>query len=170
MTMAKTALGTERVKIVEPHTLDARRNKLSEEISHRAYEMFENNGRKFGHDLEDWFNAESEILPPFDLRMRESGDSLTVEAKVPGFTPNDLAVSLEPWQLTISGEKETKEEQTKGEEIYQGQCSKQLIRVIDLPSEINSSKATATFKDGLLVIMLPKATVATSASCAAAAA
>jgi len=167
MTIAKTALEAERVKIVEPHTLDARLNKLSEEISHRAYEIFENNGRRFGHDLEDWFNAESEILPPFDLGIRESVDSLTVEAKVPGFRPNDLAVSLEPWQLTISGEKETKEEQTKGEEIYQGQYSKQLIRVIDLPSEINSSKATATFKDGLLVIMLPKAAEAASACCAA---
>jgi hypothetical protein len=32
----------------------------------------------FGHALEDWFEAESEILPPFELRIKETNDALTV--------------------------------------------------------------------------------------------
>jgi len=37
--------------------------------------------------------------------------------------------------------KETKEEQKKDKSVYQEQTSEQLLRVIDLPAEIDSSKA-----------------------------
>jgi hypothetical protein len=34
---------------------------IEEQIRRRAYEMYEARGREDGHDLEDWFRAESEI-------------------------------------------------------------------------------------------------------------
>jgi HSP20 family protein len=163
-TATQTALEPIEVKIVEPQTLVERLNKLSERISRRAYELFESNGSTFGHDLEDWFKAESEILQPFDLRIKEKNDSLTIEAQVPGFTVRDLEVSLEPWRLTISGQKETKEEQKSADATYQERSSEQLLRVIDLPSEIDSAKARATLKNGLLEITIPKSTKAAAAT------
>lgn len=159
-TATQTALEPIEVKIVEPQTLVERLNKLSKRISRRAYEIFEGNGKMFGHDLEDWFKPESEILQPFDLRIKEKNDSLTVEAKVPDFSAKDLEVSLEPWRLTISGQKETKEEQKKDNATYQERRSEQFLRVIELPSEIDSAKARATLKNGLLEISIPKATKA----------
>ena len=80
--------------------------------------------------------------------MAETDDAVTVEADVPGFGAKNLQVSLEPWRLTISGTKETKEEHE--------QFSEQLLRVIDLPSEIDSARATATLKNGILEIKIPK--------------
>jgi len=162
-TAAQTALEPTQVKIVGPQTLLDRFQKLSEQISRRAYEIFEGGGRPFGQDLENWFRAESEILHPVHLRLSEAEDALTVEAEVPGFTPKDLEVSFEGKRLTISGKKETKEEQKKGTTLYQEQCSNQLLRVIDLPSEVDSAKATATLKNGLLEISVPKAAKATAA-------
>jgi HSP20 family protein len=156
MTVTQMALGPNQVKIVEPVRLLERFNKLSEQISRRAYEIFEGNGKTFGHDLEDWFKAESEILHPVHIRMAEKDDVLTVEAEVAGFSAKDLEVSVEPWRLTIRGKKETKQEQKEGKTIYQEQCSNELLRLIDLPSEIASAKATATLKNGLLEINLPK--------------
>lgn len=88
--------------------------------------------------------------------MTERDDALTVEAEVPGFSAKDLEVGLEPCRLTISGKKETKEEHKKGKTIYQEQCSDQLLRVIDLPTEIDSAKATATLNNGILEINIPK--------------
>ena len=111
----------------------------------------------FGRDLEDWFKAESEILPPLQLRIKEKEASLTIEAETPGFSAKDLEVSLDPWRLTISGKKDTKEEQKKGQTTYQEQSTNELLRVIDLPSEIDSTRAIATLKNGLLEIGLPKA-------------
>ncbi len=160
MAMTQTAFEPTQVKIVEPRTLLDRFNKLSEQISRRAYEIFEKRGKTFGHDLEDWFEAESEILPPFQLRIKETDDALAVEAETPEFSAKELEVSLEPWRLTISGKKESKEEQKKRETIYQEQRTDDLLRVIDLPSEIDSAKATATLKHGLLEIKLPKVTKA----------
>ena len=160
VTATQKALEPSQVRIVEPQSLVERLNKLSERISRRAYEIFEGNGKMFGHDLEDWFKAESEILQPFDLRIKEQNDSLTIEANVPGFSAKDLEVSLEPWRLTISGQKETKEEQKRDKATYQEQSSEQLLRVIDLPSEIDGAKAKATLKNGLLEINIPKASKA----------
>jgi HSP20 family protein len=156
MAVTQTALEPSQVKIVEPRALLDRFNKLSEQISRRAYEIFEQRGKTFGHDLEDWFEAESQILPPFQLRIKETNDALTVEAETPEFSAKELEVSLEPWRLTISGKKEAKEEQQKGETIYQEQRTNELLRVIDLPAEIDSAKATATLKNRLLEINLPK--------------
>lgn len=157
MSVTQTASVPTQVKIVEPQTFGERLNKLTEQISRRAYEIFEENGKVFGRDLEDWFKAESEILPPLQLRIKEKEDSLTIEAETPGFSAKDLEVSLEPWRLTISGKKETKEEQKKGQTTYQEQSTNELLRVIDLPSEIDSTRAIATLKNGLLEIKLPKA-------------
>jgi HSP20 family protein len=156
MAVTQTALEPSQVKIVEPRALLDRFNKLSEQISRRAYEIFEQRGKTFGHDLEDWFEAESQILPPFQLRIKETNDALTVEAETPEFSAKELEVSLEPWRLTISGKKEAKEEQKKGETIYQEQRTNELLRVIDLPAEVDSAKATATLKNRLLEIKLPK--------------
>lgn len=35
---------------------------LLEQIRSRAYELFEQRGRNEGHDLEDWLQAETEVL------------------------------------------------------------------------------------------------------------
>jgi hypothetical protein len=35
--------------------------KIGEQISRRAYELYETRGREDGHDLEDWLRAEEEI-------------------------------------------------------------------------------------------------------------
>ena len=157
MSVTQTASVPTQVKFVEPQTLGERLNKLTEQISRRAYEIFEENGKVFGRDLEDWFKAESEILPPLQLRIKEKEASLTIEAETPGFSAKDLEVSLDPWRLTISGKKDTKEEQKKGQTTYQEQSTNELLRVIDLPSEIDSTRAIATLKNGLLEIKLPKA-------------
>ena len=152
----QTAQEPTQVKIVEQQTMLERFNKLSEQISRRAYEIFERNGNLFGHDLENWFKAESEILHPVHLHVTEKDDAITVHAEVPGFSAKDLEVSLEAGRLTISGKKETKEEQKKGKTIYQEQRSEQLMRVIDLRAEIDSAKAAATLKNGVLEITIPK--------------
>jgi len=149
-------------KAIERLDVFERFNQIYNSIARRAFEIFESNGRNFGHDLDDWFKAESELLHPVHVRMAESDDSLTVEAEVPGFEAKDLQINLEPRRLTISGKKETKEEQEKGKAVYQEQCSNEILRVIDLPAEVDASKAAATLKNGILELQMPKSAVAES--------
>jgi len=66
-------------------------------------------------------------------------------------------VSLEPHRLTISGRRDSnKQSEKKGQVIYSEQCSSELLRIIDLPSEIDAAKTTATLKDGILQLDMPK--------------
>jgi HSP20 family protein len=127
------------------------------EIARRAFEIFDNNGRWLGNDLEDWFRAESELLHPVHLEIAESDANLTVQAEVPGFSTKELEINVEPRRLTIAGKHEAQEESKKGKTIYSERCAKEILRVVDLPAEVDSSKVSAILKDGILKMELPKA-------------
>jgi len=145
------------MKFLPGSDLGERIEDLFNSIARRAYEIFDGRGRVDGHDLEDWFRAESELLHPIHLDMAESGDVVTDRAEVPGFSAKELEVGVEPHRLTISGMRETSEERTSGKTIYREQCSNQIFRAIELPAEVDSSKVTATLKDGVLELVMPKA-------------
>jgi HSP20 family protein len=132
-------------------------DRIYDSITRRAFEMFEGNGRWFGHDLDDWFRAESELLHPLPLEVKESEGDFTVRAEVPGFKVKDLEINLEPRCLKIAGKRETKEEGKKGKTIRSEFCADQIMREIDLPADVDTSKASATLKEGVLTIDLPKA-------------
>ncbi|PYU54587.1 MAG: hypothetical protein DMG56_26735 [Acidobacteria bacterium] len=133
------------------------RLQLYGEIARRAFEIFDNNGRWLGNDLEDWFRAESELLHPVHLEIAESDVNLTVQVEVPGFSTKELEINVEPRRLTIAGKHEAQEESKKGKTIYSERCAKEILRVIDLPAEVDSSKVSAILKDGILKMELPKA-------------
>jgi len=126
-------------------------------IARRAFEIFDNNGRWLGNDVENWLRAESELLQPVRLEVSESDDNLTVRAEVPGFNAKELEINVESRTLTITGKHETQEENKKGKTIYSERRAQEILRVVDLPTEVDSSKVNATLKDGILNIELPKA-------------
>lgn len=154
----QTALDPNSIKIVTHQSILDRIRKIQEDIAQRAFEIFERNGSPSGRELEHWFEAESEILHPAHMKVNETEDALTIQAEVPGFNTNALQVSVEANRLTISGKKETsKEEKKRGKPIYEEHCSSELLRMIDLPVAVDSAKATATLKNGILELTFPKA-------------
>lgn len=95
-----------------------------------------------------------EITPSVDLF--EEGDDLVVKAELPGMDKKDLNVSLHDDVLTISGEKK-KEEKVKEKNYYRVERSSgSFSRSFRLPAEVKSDKVTATFKNGVLELRLPK--------------
>jgi len=126
-------------------------------IARRAFEIFDSNGRWLGHELEDWVRAESELLHPLHLEISETDENLAVRAEVPGFTAKELTIDVEPRKLTITGKHEAQEENKKGKTVYSERCANEILRVINLPAEVDSSKVTATLKDGVLNLEMPKA-------------
>ena len=148
---------TTPLKLVEPETLFERINHLRETIERRAFELFEGRGALSGRDLDDWFKAETELLHPVHLEMTETDDTLTAHAEVAGFGAKNLEVSAEPRRITISGKRESTEERKTAKTIYKEQCSSEILRVVDLPVEIQAAKTAATLKDGILELRMPKA-------------
>ena len=143
-------------KFVEPQAIYSRLNEIYGEIARRAFELFEGDGGTSGHDLDHWFKAEAELLHAAHVRILESDDAITVNAEVPGFGANELQLSLEPRRLTIIGKKQSSSEQKKGSVLYSERCSNELLRSIELPVEVNASRATATLSNGVLELSAPK--------------
>ncbi len=125
-------------------------------ITKRAFELFEGDGW-FRSDLENWLRAEHEVLHAAPLELREAEGEFTVQAEVPGFAAKDIEISVEPHCLKIAGKRETKEEEKKGKGMRAEWCADQSLRAGDLPAEVDTSKVTASLKDGVLTIELPKA-------------
>ena len=129
-------------------------------LARRAYDIFEQNGRTFGHDLENWLKAERELLHVVPVNVTESDESLEVRAEVPGFNEKEIEIAVEPHRLTITGKREAKKEEKKGRTLYAESSSNQLLRVVDLPAAVETEKVKATLKHGVLTLTLPKVTKA----------
>jgi len=95
-------------------------------------------------------------MPSVDIT--EDGGNLVVRAEVPGVKKKDLNVTISERMLTIKGhshsESERKLEDGDGHqrEIRRGAFSRTLL----LPSDVDAGKATATCRDGVLELVLPK--------------
>jgi HSP20 family molecular chaperone IbpA len=126
-------------------------------IARRAFEIFEGSGRWPGRELDDWLRAESELLHPMHLELAESDSNITVRAEVPGFSTKELEINVEPQRLTVIGKRESKEETKKGKTVYSEFCANEILRVVDLPAQVDPSNVNANLKDGILHIELAKA-------------
>ena len=75
------------------------------------------------------------------------------------FAAEELEVNLESHRLTISGKRqieETHKDKNK-KMVYTERCADQVLRVVDLPAEVDISKATATLENGVLQLTMQKA-------------
>jgi HSP20 family protein len=91
------------------------------------------------------------------VNLREDRDNLFVEAMAPGIDPQSLNITVVQNTLMITGEKmgppaEVKPEACHREERAAGKFS----RAINLPVEIDEKGISAEYKNGLLMIKLPK--------------
>jgi HSP20 family protein len=142
---------------VESEKLIEQMKEFSQSVARRAYEAFEARGREFGHDLEDWFRAESELMRRVPVEVKEAGGQITVRAEVPGFAADEIKVSVEPQRLVISGKSEKTTEETKGQTLLSEFRSNQFCRELRLPAEVEPDKTTAALKDGVLELAFAKA-------------
>ncbi len=131
---------------------------LYNRIAKRAYQLFESNGRVNGHDIEHWLEAENSVLQPVHVQLEDNGAEIIVHAAVPRFGSEDIEIHAEPERLIITGSRQSKMEDKKGESTITDESSEEIFREIALPSEVNTSDVTASLKNGILVVTLPKIT------------
>jgi HSP20 family protein len=145
------------VKVEEPGAVAAEADRVHEKILNRAFEIFNETGSSFGHDLENWLAAEREIVWAPSVELRESGHVYTVEADVAGVDPADLDVQVTPNDVLITGETRREREERKGTVCYSEFSSGNLFRRVSFPGPIDTSKVEAVYKDGLLKLTAPTA-------------
>lgn len=91
------------------------------------------------------------------INLLEDKNHVYVEALTPGVDPESMNVTAAQNRLTLSGEK-SGVGNVKPEAFHRNErASGKFVRTIDLPVEIDEAQIQAEYKNGLLVITLPKA-------------
>lgn len=140
-------------------------DEVMKRMEERAFQLFEERGREDGHDLEDWVRAEQELLTPVPVTITEKNHELRIHAEVPGFTADEIALNVEENALTLQGEHTETKKVTDESKSTESEW-RQIYRRIALPADVVPEKAKATWKDGSLEIVVPKAVDKSSTSIA----
>ena len=125
--------------------------------------------------LDRWSNLRDELNSLFDLPLLanlnrqdlfsgwspaldlyQNSDNLVAVIELPGMRKEDIEISLHDGTLTIAGERKSSSsngEKAERSERYVGS----FRRSISLPARVDTSKVSATYRDGILTVTLPKA-------------
>lgn len=100
-----------------------------------------------------WGNGKG-TLPALDVR--ETDEALIVEAELPGLKPDEFEVKVEEGMLTIAAErKQEKDEKTRNYHRMERHYGR-MERMLALPASVEGEKVEAVYKDGVLIVTLPK--------------
>ena len=118
------------------------------------------------NDLDDLFKGlfvrpmrfDLDVAPQMRMKIdvTKTDDGYTVKADIPGVSKDDIQVSIDGNEVTISGEIKKESEEKKGEEVlrserYYGKVS----RSFTLPHDVDEAKVVAKYADGVLKLTLP---------------
>jgi HSP20 family protein len=109
----------------------------------RLWESFFGERRALG-PAETWAPA---------LDVSETKDKLIVKAELPGIDPKDVEISLRGNVLTVKGEK--KEEKEENYHLVERRYGS-FVRSVRLPVDVEEDKIEASYKKGVLKVVLPK--------------
>ncbi len=93
--------------------------------------------------------------------ISEDSKEFLVKAELPELKKEEIKVSVENGELSISGERKLeKEEKDKDKRYHRIERSYgSFIRSFTLPDNVSADKVSAEFKDGVLLVHLPKTEV-----------
>lgn len=122
---------------------------------------------RFDRMFDEFFNEFNRAeMRPFEpafsplMDVSETDTEIKVVVELPGMDEQDIDVSLERNVLTIGGEKKA-ENRDEGENFYHVErtCGA-FKRSVVLPAGVETGKVEATYKNGVLTIVLPKTAAA----------
>lgn len=114
--------------------------------------------------LGEFYQTEQRTHTPLALDVFETKDTLVMEAALPGFNPEDVDIAIQNDTVTfaIQANSEDTAEDDANEDIVTYHLRERrhynnLKRTLSLPFLVDANAAEATFKNGILTLVLPKA-------------
>ena len=138
--------------------LPARWDPFSELLGgERGWPFREIGGPRFSRMLEEFFGERGKgqgLIPALDITEGDGSYRVTVE--LPGVAKDDVHVEVEEGVLTVRGEKKTEREEKKGKARWTERTYGSFCRSFSLPPNADADNVEASFKDGILTLVLPK--------------
>jgi HSP20 family protein len=111
--------------------------------------------RRFDDVYGDWSALVQQRAWPV-INGFETKEAFVYKADVPGLTEADLSVAVEDGALVLKGER--KVVNPEGAQVHlREQQAASFTRKVALPGRVEAGAVTATLKDGVLTVNLPKA-------------
>lgn len=102
----------------------------------------------------DFFKEDNTFLP--DINVSETEKDIVIKAEVPGIGKDDIDITLSEGLLTIKGEKKSDHEESKENYHLIESRYGSFSRSVRVPLDLKSDDINATYKDGVLKVVLPK--------------
>jgi hypothetical protein len=153
-------------------------------VAQQAYENFLASGPRPGGELEDWLNAERQLLLNFPIDIQESDDFIYALASVPGATAALISIGIESHWIVIlvrqsqdhscpalaptresadaetprsdRPHRESKSDQALSSDPPFGERRAKSVCVMGLPSAVDGARSIAVLSDGILGIRMAK--------------
>jgi HSP20 family protein len=101
-----------------------------------------------------WSAIAGDVSPAMDIY--EEGNDIVVKAEIPGMKKEEIHVDINEKAVTVSGEKKKEEKVERKDYVHLERTYGSFARTFALPAEVQTDKARATFKDGVLELRVPK--------------
>lgn len=96
-------------------------------------------------------------MPSMKMEVRETEDAYTLNAELPGIRKEDIHIHVDGAQISIAAERKQEKEVKEGERLLRSERSYgKVSRSIQLGHDLDETKASARFVDGVLELTLPK--------------
>ncbi len=117
--------------------------------------------RLFGSALLKDFNVGNEALqraewvPAVDIA--ETPEAYTLHAELPAMKKEDIKLTVDDGVLTLTGERKLEREEKNKTYHRVERCYGRFQRSFTLPTAVDEAKVAATYDNGVLNVLIPKA-------------
>ena len=127
------------------------KNKEMDRIRREMDRLFERCWSSFGIDpvFSEWAGDPR-------IEIADRGNSLEVRAYLPGFTAEELDISIAGNRLGIRAEQKSERNSGRNNSRYFRSRPLSFYRVLHLPCRVETDRTSASFKNGVLLILMPK--------------
>jgi len=130
---------------------------IAEKIRRRAFEIFQGRGFADGSHLDDWLQAERDIIQSTEAELIEKDGKFCLRMAAPGFDAKDIHITAMPATLIVRAKARHQHEKNEGHVQFCEFGQKELFRALDLPAPINPDKVSASLDQGILQLTAEKA-------------
>ena len=103
------------------------------------------------------YEGRGETLPRMKVDVAERNGAYVVAAELPGVKKEDIQVTIDGAQVTLTAEVKREREAAQDERVLHAErIFGKASRTFTLPQEVDEAKAEAKFRDGVLELALPK--------------
>jgi HSP20 family protein len=123
----------------------------------RGWPFREVGGPRFSRMLEEFFGERAKgqgLVPALDITEDDGHYNVTIE--LPGVAKDDVHVEVEEGILTVRGEKKSEKEEKRGKQRWTERSYGSFCRSFSLPANADPDHIEASYKDGVLTLVLAK--------------